>query len=336
MPKVAVIPLIPITANMYKHIANLSDHSFCFLNGRTDSCGLKYCSIRWILKSTDYDKITKQIVHLTRGCSDLAIHMNRSTIRKYCQILPRLKKKAPKLTIRVFYSDASIGWKSSFIADLKTIGKHAKILLVSDKLAVDAVVNATYCYPPGLTTYFKPINTNKIYDVNFVGQSYNKPSADFLQERIQWLKYIIPKLPGVKIALLGSKDWAKIGGIFLGNNSGDKSIAKFTQCNKIFNQSKITLCHDIGKLPMATSIRTANAMLSGSFVLIKYKPGFEKMFKNGEHLVWFKTNDECIKLIKHYLIHDKEREKIAQQGRLFALNHGYTDVGLVKRLMEQQ
>lgn len=59
---------------------------------------------------------------------------------------------------------------------------------------------------------------------------------------------------------------------------------------------------------------------SGRLHITYYIPGMEKHFKNRKHLVWFKTPKQGIDLIRYYLRHEKEREKIARDGRDFFIN----------------
>jgi len=66
--------------------------------------------------------------------------------------------------------------------------------------------------------------------------------------------------------------------------------------------------------------RIFNTMASGAFLLIRYFPGLEDVFTNGEHLVWFMSMDEAIQKAHYYLGHEGERDRIARQG-----------VGLVRR-----
>lgn len=71
--------------------------------------------------------------------------------------------------------------------------------------------------------------------------------------------------------------------------------------------------------------RLFECVASGRLHITRYIPGMEKHFKNKEHLVWFKTNKQCIALVKYYLDHEKEREQIAKNGREFFLNrHSWT------------
>lgn len=61
--------------------------------------------------------------------------------------------------------------------------------------------------------------------------------------------------------------------------------------------------------------RFFRTMASGRLFLTEYCDGLESHFKNHEHLVWFNGIEEGLDLIKYYLDHDGERERIASKGR---------------------
>jgi len=55
----------------------------------------------------------------------------------------------------------------------------------------------------------------------------------------------------------------------------------------------------------------------GGFMLTHYVPGLEEIFENHKHLVWFKEVGECLDLIRYYLNHDLDRQRIAAEGYKF-------------------
>ncbi len=95
----------------------------------------------------------------------------------------------------------------------------------------------------------------------------------------------------------------------------------------LYQKSKIVLGSSWrNDIELYSSDRIFNVLGAGGFYLCSYFPGIEKMFINRKHLVWFKTAEEGIQLTRHYLIHDKEREKIAYNGyELVKNNHTYKD-----------
>jgi len=61
--------------------------------------------------------------------------------------------------------------------------------------------------------------------------------------------------------------------------------------------------------------RFLRSMAAGRLFMTEYCQGMERYFKNHEHLVWFKTVEEGLDLIRYYLDHDEDRERIARRGR---------------------
>lgn len=63
-----------------------------------------------------------------------------------------------------------------------------------------------------------------------------------------------------------------------------------------------------------TSNRLYNILSSGGFCLTLYFPGIEKLFKNHEHLVWFKQKEEIPKIVKYYTENKTKYNKIRRNG----------------------
>ena len=61
--------------------------------------------------------------------------------------------------------------------------------------------------------------------------------------------------------------------------------------------------------------RFLRSMASGRLFMTEYCSGMENWFTNHKHLVWFKTIEEGLDLIRYYLDHNSERERIARLGR---------------------
>lgn len=59
----------------------------------------------------------------------------------------------------------------------------------------------------------------------------------------------------------------------------------------------------------------------GGFLLTNYVPGMEEFFTNQEHLVWYRSEEECVDLVKEFLNKPKERERIADQGYRYVHEH---------------
>jgi len=68
--------------------------------------------------------------------------------------------------------------------------------------------------------------------------------------------------------------------------------------------------------------RMWRGIASARMLLMEYVPGMEEDFENHEHMVWFRTIEEGIDLIRYYLNNDDERERIAKSGyQLILDNH---------------
>jgi len=66
------------------------------------------------------------------------------------------------------------------------------------------------------------------------------------------------------------------------------------------------------------SNRTWLTLGSGGFLLTNHFPGIEELFENHGELVWYRSSDECLELIEHYLARPDERRRIASAGHRYA------------------
>jgi spore maturation protein CgeB len=69
------------------------------------------------------------------------------------------------------------------------------------------------------------------------------------------------------------------------------------------------------------SNRTWFTLGCGGFLVTNYAPRLEEIFENHRHLVWYRSDGECLELIEHYLARPDERRRIAEAGRAYALAH---------------
>jgi len=69
-------------------------------------------------------------------------------------------------------------------------------------------------------------------------------------------------------------------------------------------------------LNTTTSNRLFNILASGGFALVSYFPGLEKLFKNHQHLVWFKKSKEAIRWINYYDNNPIKYSRIKRLGHL--------------------
>lgn len=83
-----------------------------------------------------------------------------------------------------------------------------------------------------------------------------------------------------------------------------------------YSSAKIILgLHSVIDSPTMMSMRTFEALACRAFFLTHWSQGIENMFKNHVHLVWSRSSDETLELVRFYLARDDLREKIARQGQ---------------------
>lgn len=73
------------------------------------------------------------------------------------------------------------------------------------------------------------------------------------------------------------------------------------------------------------SNRTWLTLGCGGFLLTNHFPGIEDLFENHEQLVWYRSTDECLELIGHYLARPDERRRIALAGNRYVREHRTVD-----------
>ena len=153
----------------------------------------------------------------------------------------------------------------------------------------------------GEPTCYQKRPTIKKYDVCFIGHLPN-------EERIDLLDRLFKEFPSFYY--------------------GQKF---FNEANEKYCQSKIVFNHCIDK---EANMRVFEATLSGSMLLCNYSKDVEDLgYKDGVHLVFYRNEDEMIEKARHYLKHEKEREKIAKTGMEHTLNN-HTYLHRMKKILE--
>lgn len=121
----------------------------------------------------------------------------------------------------------------------------------------------------------------KKFDVGFVGH-INSPN------RIEALDTLFKAIPN----------------FYYGQRLFEEAAEKYCQSKVVFN---ISIKDDI-------NMRCFEALSTKSFLLTNWIPTLGEIFKDGTHLVTYKTMDEAIDKARYYIEHDAEREAIAQAG----------------------
>lgn len=86
--------------------------------------------------------------------------------------------------------------------------------------------------------------------------------------------------------------------------------------------SRIVLgVNEVNDDPFYFSNRTFLTLACGAFHLTHYVPRLEDVFRDGEHLVWYRDEDEALAKIEHWLQRDDERARIAAGGHAEVMEH---------------
>lgn len=96
---------------------------------------------------------------------------------------------------------------------------------------------------------------------------------------------------------------------------GNKNPIYGQELEKTIQRYKIVLGHNhINNSESYWSSRNYIIPGYGGFLITPYVEGLEKEFEDKKHIVWYNSFEECVDLIRYYLEHDEEREKIRKQG----------------------
>jgi spore maturation protein CgeB len=90
---------------------------------------------------------------------------------------------------------------------------------------------------------------------------------------------------------------------------------------------------DMASQIASASNRMWKVMGCGGFYLGEWVPGIEALGAEGVHCAWYRTIDEGIEQVRHYLDRPAERRRIADAGRRHALEH-HTYAHRVRLLLE--
>lgn len=172
--------------------------------------------------------------------------------------------------------------------------------------------NVGFWWPGTDPEIFKPHPLEKKYDLVMMAHRAGDPIPDTGQgKRDKFLLDLVGD--GLQAHLFGDLNEgfaAQHEGLFA------HEMVDLGEFARAVSAAKIALAFNTDRVLMYCSWRRLfNTMAAGCFIAVHYFPGLESVFKNGQHLVWFKTSSEAIGLIRYYLVHTEAREAIAGQGR---------------------
>lgn len=186
-------------------------------------------------------------------------------------------------------------WRLQFgaIVDLFFVASHDSVDILSD-----CDIGAQYL----IMGYKKRPLFNyerKIY-VCFTGQNSDEsfPLSCFRQSLISFVKNCL-------------KDYFKVYG------AGWKFADAVKVSPSIYHNVKIGLQVGHYNTRGTYSNRMLQIMGHGAMCLAHRSYGLDDIFKDGEHLVYFDNQEDCVEKAKYYLKNDSERLAIANSGRMF-------------------
>ncbi|GBF32456.1 hypothetical protein DCCM_0652 [Desulfocucumis palustris] len=157
-----------------------------------------------------------------------------------------------------------------------------------------------------------PLNELK-HDIIFVGNNYHKYAA-----RIRGLDSILKPLidSGLDLKIYGNRWWVDGKRPLTLNSRHYGGYLPYEMLPAAYSSAKIVLgLHSVDSSPTMMSMRTFEALGCGTFHLSQWTPAIENLFINHRHLVWSKSAEETLELVKYYLPRGDLRERIARAGQ---------------------
>jgi spore maturation protein CgeB len=150
----------------------------------------------------------------------------------------------------------------------------------------------------------KSNNTYRDIDVLFIGNRYGARTriVDFLIES------------GIKVNCWG-------GGWSNGYASAEQSAAMFKRAKIILGIGTVGYCDDVFTL----KLRDFDAPMSGALYVTHRNRDLLELYREGEEIVCYETDQECFEKIRYYLKHHDARERIAKAGLQKALSRDTWD-----------
>ncbi|KJS18199.1 MAG: hypothetical protein VR69_01955 [Peptococcaceae bacterium BRH_c4b] len=151
------------------------------------------------------------------------------------------------------------------------------------------------------------------HDLVFVGNNYHKYTA-----RTKGLDTVLrPLLNGnYNIKVYGNQWWVDGRRPFSLDRHFYGGYLSYERLPAAYSSAKIVLgLHSVDSSATMMSMRTFEALGCNAFHITQWTPAIENMFTNHKHLVWSKSAEETVDLVKYYLGRDYLREKIARSGQ---------------------
>lgn len=277
----------------------------------------------WNLKAFPYRYILKDTNNDTRILNQLLIRMatkfkpNVLLMEKCGPIdadaLQKIKSVIPKVKILMWYGDYreviyhEIG-KRKNILDALLITNSQQIDFYK-KIGIREVIEWHCAGEIFEDMIGKPVKQE--FDVVFGGNCYRGlPNSSLRNTLINIL------MRNFKFHIFGNGWSGNVSSSFLSNTK---------QYLYNLRRGKITIGINNFDAKNYYNRRLFENMAAGRLHITYYSPNMERDFKDKQHLVWFNDMSKIVGIIRYYLRHNSEREKIAQQGfDIIKKNHTWT------------
>jgi len=249
------------------------------------------------------------------------------------EILIRARKLAPNMKCLMHYTDQ----RDSVSSQVRQYQGLLDMLLVTNADTADHAryrnfgsVQVRAFYDGVDTREYRPKAIVPEFDCYFGGNDFYGLDAE-LQRKHQDPSTMLAKFPGAffRQEFLGLvNDRFRL--VIRGQWGWDKSRFNVKQalfCPREVDgmlEARIILSTFNVKRHGLITRRMLRSLASGRLFLTEHCPGMEEHFRNHEHLVWFERPEEGLDLIRYYLEHPAERDRIASAGRAFvAKRHSF-------------
>lgn len=160
-------------------------------------------------------------------------------------------------------------------------------------------------------------------DVGFVGA--------WEKERMESILYLSRN--GIKVRVFGTPEWQQCE-----NDNPNLRIEHHGLYDddyaKSFSCFKISLCF-LRKMNFdQQTSRTMEIPACGGFMLAERTDEHLALFKEGKEAEFFSDNEELLEKCRYYLVHDEERERIAQAGTERCKKSGYSNEETLRKLVD--
>lgn len=198
--------------------------------------------------------------------------------------------------------------------------------------------NPIYCQEAANPAIYKPVATDQIYDVTFVGQKYgSRPhylrslvaaGVDVRAWGVGWqatqnTSSQLRKIAGrIKRKVLGQADTDLPAAHCSPPLSDEEFIAMYSRSRISLGFTQVNgVPHDKLDQPMKqVRLRDFEATLSGAFYLVEYCEELTDFFEPDREIVCFADETELVEKAKYYLANPQQRERIRAAGLQRARN----------------